>query len=336
MEMPTPPTRRAEDNDTVMRAAVVVPTHQRRDLVLDVVAALEAQSEGRGSFEVAIVCDGCTDGTAEALRGLRSGGPIAVIEQPRSGAATARNRGAAATTAPLLIFLDDDMIADPDLVRAHLAAHARRPESVVLGAIPVHPRSRRSFLSEGLSGWAARRDRRLASPGETPRFDDVLSGHLSIARTSFQGLGGFDTRWTAGGTFGGEDIEFGWRVVAGGFEVVYAAGAVAHQVYDKSFASLCRNIRQGAAADALLARVHPEAAPSLVLGSIGSLPRWERLALRWTLAMPATAGVLFGPLLAFLDGASERGRCGIRLEHLHAIARAHLYGRGLVDAGFAP
>lgn len=336
MATPTPPTRCAEDNETVMRAAVVIPTHQRRDLVLDVVAALETQSAGAGSFEVAVVCDGCTDGTADALRRRPGSMPLAVIEQARSGAAVARNRGAASTSAPLLIFLDDDMIADRDLVRVHLDTHAARARAVVLGAIPVHPRSRRSFLSEGLEGWADRRHRRLASPGEIPRFDDVLSGHVSIARDTFDALGGFDTRWTAGGSFGGEDLEFGWRVLASGFEVVYASGAVAHQVYDKSFASLCRNIRHAAAADALLARVHPETVPSLVLGTIGSLPPWERRALRLTLTAPGLAAALFAPVLAFLERASERGRRGVRLEHLHAVARAHLYGRGLRDAGYAP
>jgi GT2 family glycosyltransferase len=201
------------------RLAVVVPTHQRRDLVLGLMRALCAQTLPASAFEVVIVCDGSTDGSAEAAIGEARGLMLSVIEQVRSGAATARNRGAGSTTAPVIVFLDDDMVPAPDCLAAHEATHAAHPGALVLGHMPVHPNSPRSFLTEGLARWAGRRHARLSAPGASPRFDDVLTGHLSIARATFSRLGGFDPAFTAGGTFGGEDIEFGWRALEAGIPV---------------------------------------------------------------------------------------------------------------------
>src|SRR4029077_545152 len=100
--------------------AVVVATHDRAPLVAGLLQALAAQTLAPLSFEVVLACDGCTDDTAEAaMKLVEPGGPadgllLTVVEQSRSGAAAARNRGMGATTAPIVVFLDDDMVPEPD------------------------------------------------------------------------------------------------------------------------------------------------------------------------------------------------------------------------------
>ena len=301
--------------------AVVVPTHQRRGRIAGLLAALADQSLPAGSIEVVLVCDGCTDGTADAARAARAPA-LAVVEQPRSGAATARNRGAAETGAPILLFLDDDMVPERGCLAAHLAAHDRTPGALVLGHMPVHPDSPRSFLTEGLARWAGRRHARLAS-GAVPAFTDVLTGHLSIARESFEAIGGFDPRFTEGGTFGGEDIELGARAASRGIPIVYAADAVAAQIYDKTFPALARDIVDGARADARLASLHPGVAEAL---ASANAPRGvlEHAAAAFTRAAPGLASRLGGAGVALLDRAVERGRTGRGWETLHGIVRAHL------------
>jgi glycosyltransferase involved in cell wall biosynthesis len=298
------------------RLAVVVPTHQRRDLVLGLMRALCAQTLPASAFEVVIVCDGSTDGSAEAAIGEARGLMLSVIEQVRSGAATARNRGAGSTTAPVIVFLDDDMVPAPDCLAAHEATHAAHPGALVLGHMPVHPNSPRSFLTEGLARWAGRRHARLSAPGASPRFDDVLTGHLSIARATFSRLGGFDPAFTAGGTFGGEDIEFGWRALEAGIPVVYAADAVAEQVFAKGFRALARDIRHGALADAALERKHA--------GVTGLAPGGAAFAL--SRRFPRLASAAAEPLVALLDRAARRGATGPGWEALHDLTRRVLAG----------
>ena len=151
--------------------AVVIPTHQRRDLLVRVLAALAAQTMARERFTVTVVCDGCHDGSADAARlavaedGQAAGLNLRVMEQPNAGAATARNRGAGSTHAGLLLFLDDDMIAQPDLLAVHLKQHHRRPGTIVIGHLPVHPDSPQSYLTRGLARWVNRRHELLSRAG---------------------------------------------------------------------------------------------------------------------------------------------------------------------------
>src|SRR6266498_523051 len=89
------------------RFSVVIPTYQRRDLVVRSVWSL-AHQEFVGDFEVIVVVDGSHDGSAEALRQLTPLAPpfpLTVLEQSNQGAASARNRGAAAACGEILLFL---------------------------------------------------------------------------------------------------------------------------------------------------------------------------------------------------------------------------------------
>jgi GT2 family glycosyltransferase len=320
--------------------AVVVPTHQRRALLLRLLASLKLQRLEPGRFEVAVVCDGCTDGSAAAA--LASYGPtladglnLVVVEQARAGAATARNAGFRRTTAPLVLFLDDDMVAEPDLLVRHLRAHRAAPGGIVLGAVTVHDDSPRSFLTVGLAGWSERRDARLRGGRSVPP-DDVLSGHISMTRAVFEQLGGFEPVFTSGGTFGGEDIDFGWRARLHGVPIRYVAQAVTHQVYAKTFVALARNIREGAMADVELARRHPELRHWLMLGRIDELGRFQRRLYEASLRGSRLAAAAGAVGIALLDLAARWRRTEAVFEAMHALVRAHLYGVGVAQAGGPP
>jgi len=317
--------------------SVVIPTHQRRDLLLKVLAALAAQTTNMARFDVTVVCDGCHDDSAAAVRRAaraagREGLRLRALEQSHAGAAMARNHGARQTTGCLLLFLDDDMIAAPDLLAVHLQEHRTRPGGIVVGCLPVHPQSPPSYLTAGLQRWAERRHRRLSRGDGPVPPDDVLTGQMSMSRRTFDLLDGFDTRFTAGGSFGGEDIGLGWRARRRHIGVHYAPAAISHQMYRKTFAALCRNIRDSGAADSLMAATHPDVRQHLPLGQVAGLPLLQRLTLRGTLRAPAALTVIFRPLLGLLDRAAAGGRHGHIYEHLHGIARAHLYGLGMLDA----
>ena len=142
-----------------MRLSIVIPTYERREVVPRTVTALASQSYE--DFEVIVVVDGPTDGTASALRELSTPFRLTVLEQPNSGAAAARNAGAAAAAGELLLFLDDDMEADPALLAEHDGSQ-REGADLVLGDLPLYPHSPRNVLSE------ERRGARCAANGWPP------------------------------------------------------------------------------------------------------------------------------------------------------------------------
>ena len=127
------------------RVSVVMPTHDRAKLLPATLRALAAQTVPPSEYEVILVADGCTDDTPQAVAGVRAELPYQLhfIEQPGQGAAAARNLGVAKATAPLILFLDDDMTAVPTLIEAHLSSHAG-PGSARVGLLPDSVRSYQS------------------------------------------------------------------------------------------------------------------------------------------------------------------------------------------------
>ena len=213
-----------------LRFSVIVPTYQRQQLVLSLVRSLAGQ-EFDCPFEVIVVVDGSTDGTAEALRDLTTPFLLTVLEQPNRGAAAARNRGAELARGEILLFLDDDMEADSRLLAEHDRSH-REGADVVLGHMPLHPDSPVNILSAGVGLLGGRetgqtsqlRDARLT-------LHDLLTGQLSLSRKTFLRCCGFDASFTLGGAFGNEDVDFGYRLLSDGYRIVFNPNAVSWQKY---------------------------------------------------------------------------------------------------------
>jgi glycosyltransferase involved in cell wall biosynthesis len=126
--------------------AVVLASRNRRDSLLRALRALAGQDR---DAEIVLVLDGSTDGSAEAVRSAVLPWPVHIVEQPPTGLASARNRGIAAATRPLILLLDDDIEAAPGLVTAHARAHAGRAEAIVMGH---HPPVGRRALVVGAAG----------------------------------------------------------------------------------------------------------------------------------------------------------------------------------------
>jgi peptidoglycan/xylan/chitin deacetylase (PgdA/CDA1 family)/glycosyltransferase involved in cell wall biosynthesis len=268
------------------RLSVVIPTYQRRDAVCAAVAAL-AEQRGAPPFEVIVVVDGSTDGSAAALRALAVPFALCVIEQPNSGAASARNAGAGVARGEILLFLDDDMQADPALLAEHDASHHDGAD-VVLGHLPLHPQSPRNLLSVAVGAWAEERRRRLVVPGARLTLHDLLTGQLSLRRATFEELGGFDVSFTRDGSFGGEDLDLGHRLRRMGLRIVFNPAAVSWQRYVVDPAKYFEQWRQTGRSDAELARKHPELAHELTsLAGVGS---WSaRRVFRPLIALPVLA-----------------------------------------------
>jgi glycosyltransferase involved in cell wall biosynthesis len=274
----------------VTRFSIVIPTYQRRELVLRNVRALDRQRFR--DFEAILVDDGSGDGTAAALRSLDLTFPLTVIDQPNHGAAEARNVGARAATGELLLFLDDDMEADPALLAEHDRCH-REGGDLVVGHMPVHPDSPPGLLSWGVGYWGDSRKERLVSSHGEIGLDDLLTGQISIAREDFFRLGGFDTTFTREGLFGGEDIDFGYRALKAGLKPVFDPDAVSYQHYAVDAADYLRRARETGRSEEELVLKHPEqrgrfdAAPAFhtrrsrwLLGPLSAAPLWASRPLR--------------------------------------------------------
>lgn len=238
-----------------MRFSVIIPTYQRGHIVTRTVGAFERQIFR--DFEVVVVVDGSTDGTAAALRDLDPSFPLTVLEQPNKGRAAACNTAARIARGELLLILDDDMEADPSMLLEHDHSQ-RKGADLVLGDLPLHPDSPATLLSWGVGTWASERSDRLSTPGATIGLGDLLTGQVSISRELFEQLGGFDESFTREGMFGGEDMDFGYRVLKSGFRIAFNPKAISFQYYDVDPSAYLGRAREaGRSFEELIAK-HPE------------------------------------------------------------------------------
>lgn len=96
-----------------MKVSVLIPTHNRRQYVIDAIQSVIAQDYA--DMEIIVVDDGSTDGTSEALAPYLP--LVRVIRTRNQGPAMARNAGMEAARGDYVAFLDSDDLYYPFKVR---------------------------------------------------------------------------------------------------------------------------------------------------------------------------------------------------------------------------
>jgi GT2 family glycosyltransferase len=301
-------------------ASVIVPTRNRADLVGRFLPSLAEQSLGE-PYEVIYVDNGSTDSTADLIRKASGRWPhVSMIEEPRPGGARARHAGALAARSPLLIFIDDDMLAERGLVAEHIRAHEEAPGICVLGNIISapgrHPFERMmAYIYDGPKSTLESRE---------PTAQDFWSGNLSMSRELYFRSGGYSEELAA--LRCGEDMEFGLRMARAKVQFRFAARAVTHHHFTERFgARLYRSYRAGVAR-AYLKERHPEL-PVIAVAPVES--RWRARAVESMCLVAARVlepfdrkeGVPIAPL-AFVYDLGLRTAAGRGMAD-YAAGRAH-------------
>lgn len=233
--------------------SIIIPTHNRSAALARTLTALSQQSYPIEQMEVVIVADGCIDDTVEMLNRYQAPFALQVIDQPGQGPAVARNQGAAKATAPLLIFVDDDIEVTSQFVAAHVRAHENQPNRVVIGYLPTILATQTGFFRITLRGWWEAMFQQMREVDHRFAYTDLLSGNFSVPTQLFNAIGGFDAQFRCH-----EDYELGLRLLKAGADFGFAPDAMGyhHELTDIN-RSLDRKYQEGIA-DVQLSQKHPE------------------------------------------------------------------------------
>jgi glycosyltransferase involved in cell wall biosynthesis len=250
--------------------SVVIPTHNRRDVLPEVLDAVEAQ-EGV-ELEVLVVDDGSTDGTAELLAARRFERPHRLLRQPNAGPAAARNAGVALASGRLVAFLGDDTVPESGWLREHREAHRRRgdpPSLAVIGYTAWHPRLRRTPFLDYINEHGLQFGYALIEDRERVPFNFLYTSNLSLPRALLLAEP-FDLRFPYAAW---EDIELAYRLERRqGLRLVYEPAArVAHDHPTDLRRFMARQERAGFSAVHFY-RLHPELGAFLGLAPEGPPP----------------------------------------------------------------
>lgn len=307
--------------------SIIIPSHNRAPRLRRTLEALAPQIRERPDVEVLVCADGCQDETLAMARSLTDL-PLSLIELPGLGPASARNAGAVAALGSLLIFLDDDVEPGETFLAAHIDAHEAHPGSVVLGPYPPLPVASCSAFRLHARQWWRQHFEALAEPGHRMSYRDVLTGNLSVTKSTWEIVGAFDPALRAH-----EDYEFGIRAIEAGVPVVYEPRAHAYHYEHETtqIEGAFVRARFEARADVAIARRHPE------IGFELSAARWRRhfqrgtkQVVRATFAAGERGDELAHRSARLLQSLDKRG---LRRPHafLYGWLRDYWYTRGLTD-----
>ena len=212
---------------------VALCTHNHRPRLERTLAALAQLHAPQSPWELLVVDNASTDGTAELLADSAwraNRGNVRVVREPKLGLSHARNRAIRDAGGEYLVFMDDDETPDPEWLRAFERVMLSERPDALGGRIEVmfEDGERPAWLQDEVLGFLGKLDhgpaaRRLNDPG-TP----IFGGNFAFRKALFERIGGFDTELGRKGqaNVGGEDTEIYRRMLAAGCAVWWVPQAV--------------------------------------------------------------------------------------------------------------
>ncbi|HME90765.1 MAG TPA: glycosyltransferase family A protein [Myxococcaceae bacterium] len=248
--------------------SVVIPTYNRRARLARVLDGFKGQSVDAGEFEVVLVDDGSTDGTSEWLAAQRFPFRLHVVRQANGGPAAARNAGIRIAQGRILLFIDDDLVPNPDLIAEHLHMHRMESGIAVIGPLESLPHYAQPWVAWEQAMVEAQY-RAMKRGDWAPTFRQFWTANASVERERVLEVGGFDPAFLRA-----EDVELGVRLSLRGvrFRFNPAASGIhhaerslkswssVHRAYGKLEFSIFRNLGEETAISLLAANwsgLHP-------------------------------------------------------------------------------
>jgi succinoglycan biosynthesis protein ExoA len=237
----------AEEGERSIEVSVIVPAHRLDETLERCLRSLQAQTFPAARREIIVVLDGIGPGTFFEPFDLR------VVQAPRLGPASARNRGVREAAGPLLAFTDSDCLVAPDWLE-QLAGSLTEEDVAGVGGSQLSPADdsafgqavQRFFEAISFVGGYTRAHARVREVAHNPTCNAM------IRRSAFEAVGGF-----APGLWPGEDLDLDLRMRRRGYRLLYNPAARVHHYRPASLAGFARMMESyGRCSGGYLTRKH--------------------------------------------------------------------------------
>jgi GT2 family glycosyltransferase/glycosyltransferase involved in cell wall biosynthesis len=238
--------------------SVVIPTFNRAESLRSTLQSLLEQTLPKSDYEVVVVNDGSTDATTEVCQSFIDQIQLTALRHnENSGIAAAKNTGILAARGRILLFFDDDDLADTHLLEEHLKAHGQHPQDnvAVLGyttwapSLPVSLRMEYlTDIGRFLFAYGNLQD------GQRLDFTYFWGGRSSCKRAFLSAHGVFNRQFRTII----EDIELGYRLSKFGFRVIFHRAAVSYMTRAPSLEEFCNRCQRQGEALYLFSRLHAD------------------------------------------------------------------------------
>jgi glycosyltransferase involved in cell wall biosynthesis len=202
-----------------VKLTVAIPTFGRDQVLVDSLEALlslEAED-----WELLIVDQTAQHDatTQQRLQAWSDEGQLRWIRQFPASTTAAMNRALLEARGRDVLFLDDDILPDPELLRAHQAAADRHPGAMIAGRVLQPWHRGQPDDEDGPFGFNSLQPRSL---------DEFMGGNVCLPREAALALGGFDRNFVrVAYRF---EAEFAHRWRQAGHRIAYEPGALIHHL----------------------------------------------------------------------------------------------------------
>jgi GT2 family glycosyltransferase/glycosyltransferase involved in cell wall biosynthesis len=238
--------------------SVIIPTFNRAGMLTNTLESFAAQSIPKNRYEVIVVDDGSKDATPKVCGDFASRIQLKYLHIDNSGTSAAKNTGVLASRGKILVFFDDDDIADHHLLEEHLKTHEQhQAENIaVLGyttwapTLSITPLMRYvTDIGGFLFAYGDLKD------GQMLDFTYLWAGRCSCKRSFLAKHGVFNRQFRAPGI---EDIELGYRLSRFGLRVVFNRSAISYMTRAPTFEQFCDRCERQGEALFLFSRLHDD------------------------------------------------------------------------------
>lgn len=223
---------------------MVICTLNRAEILEAALQSLAGQMAPPGSFEVLVVDNGSTDGTADVADRFREALGLTYVREDRPGLSYARNTGYLEARGAYVAYLDDDATARPDWVEAILAVVEKESPDVLGGpVIPFFPAGRPAWFPTESQAWSLGEQMRELRKDEYVRGESIV-----VRRSALERLGGFRTDLgMKGDALGyGEETELQCRLRRASpcAKIMYSPDMVVHHLVRREKMTLSWQLRR--------------------------------------------------------------------------------------------
>ncbi|MBU1575743.1 MAG: glycosyltransferase family 2 protein [Candidatus Edwardsbacteria bacterium] len=245
--------------------SVIIPTFNRPVILNRTLEYLEAQ-QCNFPFEVIVVDDhpvnvlpdlGFGKGKRQNWKLIRNGVNL--------GRAATRNRGIKAAAGEYILFIDDDIWAEPQLLQAHYDKQKEISGGVVVGAVPVHADIPHDPVNEHYRGRMGRLHSQMQAQADDLPYNFFFTGNVSVPKAKIVKAGLFDESFK---TYSCEDTELGYRLKKSGLRFVYQPKAAGWHYNNETLVTSLAKSENWGKSTCVFAGLHPELSENISVAGI--------------------------------------------------------------------
>jgi GT2 family glycosyltransferase len=217
-----------EEEFVAVEVSVIVPTYNGAEKIPKCLESLLNQ-ETDVEYEVIVMDDGSLDNTLDVVKKYDK---VRLFTQENAGPSAARNHGVSKAAGDIVLFIDDDCIAEPDWLEKMVEPFKNKEIAGVKGA---YLSRQKEFTARFVQiEYEEKYDKLL----KCDYIDFIDTYSAGFRRDIFMKTGGFDLKFKTASV---EDQEFSFRLADAGYKMVFIPNA---KVWHRHIDSLKGYIRK--------------------------------------------------------------------------------------------